>query len=134
MVMANALFVLLVGGLILERLLEVRAGNRNMQRLLAEGAREHSGGHYPLIVTMHTLFFTSLITEWMVHGKPLASYWFIPFTVFIGAQILRWLSRRALAGRWTTRIVTLPGKPLIASGPYKYLPHPIYIAVCLELA
>jgi methyltransferase len=132
--MATALFVVLVGGLIVERLLEVRAGNRNMKRLLADGAREHSGGHYPVIVTMHTLFFISLISEWMARGKPLATYWYIPFTLLLAAQILRWLSRRALAGRWTTRIVTLPGKPLVANGPYKYMPHPIYIAVCLELS
>src|ERR1041385_8816690 len=115
MVMTTALFILLVGGLIIERLLEVRAGNRNMKRLLAEGAREHSSGHYPIIVAMHALFFGALITEWNMRGKPLASYWFIPLAIFIGAQTLRWLSRRALAGRWTTRIVTLRGKPLVAN-------------------
>lgn len=132
--MEVVLFTCVVGGLIIERLLEVRVGNQNMARLLARGGREHASGHYLAIIAMHTLFFCSTNTEFFMRGFPLPSYWPVPFVVLLAAQTLRFWSRRALAGRWTTRIVTVPNEPLVASGPYRYIPHPIYIAVALELA
>ena len=41
---------------------------------------------------------------------------------------------RSMQGRWTTRILVLPGTPSIATGPFRYLPHPNYCVVALELA
>jgi methyltransferase len=134
MVMTNYLFVLLVGGLILERLLELRASNKNMKRLLAEGGRLNPDRHYPIIVLMHVCFFASLIAQRLQYDEaPLSDQWPLFLLLFIAGQLLRFFSRRALAGRWTTRIVTMPGKSLVASGPYRYIPHPIYFAVGLEL-
>lgn len=105
-----------------------------MRALFARGGREEGNAHYRLIVAMHVAFFGSAITEWLLRGELLPGYWTLPFLVFVAAQFLRWISRKALAGRWTARIVTVPGERLVANGPYKYLHHPIYIAVCLELA
>jgi len=36
--------------------------------------------------------------------------------------------------RWTFRVLVLPGSPLVASGPYRWLRHPNYLAVIGELA
>ena len=36
--------------------------------------------------------------------------------------------------RWTTRIIVLPGAPLVAAGPYRYLSHPNYAVVAAEIA
>ncbi|MDP4200323.1 MAG: isoprenylcysteine carboxylmethyltransferase family protein [Bacteroidota bacterium] len=131
--MVSELFIFLVGGLIIERLLELRASRRNMANLFARGGRERSGGHYPVIVAMHISFFFSIITEYLVHGGQLPDYWWAAVIVFVLAQLLRLWSRLVLGERWTARIVIVPGQPLIASGPYRFLPHPIYIAVALEL-
>src|SRR5437764_300591 len=103
MVMATAFFIVLVGAFIFERLLELRASRRNMALLISRGGREHASGHYPIIVAMHVLFFVALIAEWKVFGGTLADYWPIPFALLIAAQALRFFSRRALAGRWTSR-------------------------------
>ncbi len=131
--MALALFIGLVGGLIIERLLELRASRRNMALLFARGGRERSSGHYPLIVAMHVGFFISTITEFILRGECLPEFWLLPLGVFVAAQLLRLWSRISLGGRWTSRIVTVPGEPLVASGPYRFLSHPIYLAVALEL-
>lgn len=131
--MDQLLFIVLVGGLIIERLLELRASRRNMARLLARGGRERSRGHYPVIVAMHVCFFTSTITEYLMCGQGLPDYWLVPFALFAVGQLLRLWSRISLGGRWTARIVTVPGEALVASGPYRVLSHPIYLAVVIEL-
>jgi methyltransferase len=40
----------------------------------------------------------------------------------------------SLGRRWTTRIIVLPGAPLVASGPYRVLKHPNYFILTAELA
>ena len=126
-------FLFLVVVLILERLLELRAAKRNTARLLAEGAREYGAKHYPVIVTMHVAFFISLIVEFYLRRASLGRYWQVGLVVFILAQALRLWSRRSLSGRWTARVIVIPGERLVARGPYARIPHPIYIAVALEL-
>ena len=126
-------FTSLVLLLVIERLLELRAAKRNLKRLLADGGREFGAGHYPVIVAMHVAFFASLIIEFYLWDSPLARFWEIPFGIFILAQGLRLWARRAMGDRWTTRVIVIPGERLIASGPFRFVRHPIYVAVVLEL-
>jgi len=48
-------------------------------------------------------------------------------------QLLRFWVVRSLGIFWTTRIISLPGTPLVTSGPYRYLRHPNYLAVAGEI-
>ena len=48
------------------------------------------------------------------------------------AQALRWWCIATLGPRWNTRIVVIPGLPLVAAGPYRWLRHPNYVAVVVE--
>jgi methyltransferase len=128
-----SLFALLLLGLVAERLLELRSAKRNTARLIAEGGREFGASHYPAIVAMHTAFFISLIVEFILRQAPLSAVWLLPFSLFALAQCWRLWSRRTMAGRWTARVIVIPGERLIARGPYRLVRHPIYIAVALEL-
>ena len=51
----------------------------------------------------------------------------------MGGQALRYWAILSLGERWTTRVVILPGVPLVERGPYKHLQHPNYLAVALEI-
>jgi methyltransferase len=82
---------------------------------------------------MHSLFPLALIAEVLVLGaRPgaLAPVW---LAFWVAAQLLRWVSMRALGVRWTTRIVVVPGAPLVRRGPYRWVRHPNYVAVVTEL-
>jgi methyltransferase len=127
-------FLFVVFWLIVQRLLELRTANRNTTRLLKAGGIEVGRSHYPLIVILHVCFFASLIIEFVVR-RPAAfpSYWWLAFIVFILAQLLRFWVRSTMKARWTTRIIVVPGEQLVDRGPYRYLPHPNYLAVSLEL-
>jgi methyltransferase len=54
--------------------------------------------------------------------------------VVLGTQALRWWCVRSLGPQWNTRIVVVPGLPLVSRGPYRWLRHPNYVAVVLEVA
>jgi methyltransferase len=113
----------------LQRLGELVLAQYNTNKLLARGAIEVGAAHYPLIVAVHALW---LIALW-VYGRnqevnlpALAAY--------VTLQELRIWILVSLGSRWTTRIIVLPGQPLIASGPYRYFSHPNYAVVVGEIA
>jgi methyltransferase len=129
----SLLYIVLIVLFISERLNELRSANRNSDKLLERGGREFGAAHYPVIVAMHSAFFASLVTEFIMRNEPLASYFVLPLFLLLGAQVLRLWVRRAMKDRWTTRIIVVPGENLITSGPFRYVAHPIYIAVAIEL-
>jgi methyltransferase len=112
-----------------ERLAELWLARRNTAALLADGAVEVAPGHYPLIVAMHGTWLAGL---WLIGAdKPLDPIWLATFAVL---QILRGWILATLGRRWTTRIIVLPGAPLVTRGPYRFLSHPNYVVVAGELA
>ena len=113
----------------LQRLGELVLSRRNTERLLARGAVEVGASHYPLIVLVHAGWLTALWIWGRDQDVNLAA-----LTGFLVLQGLRLWILAALGPRWTTRIVVLPGAPLVASGPYRYLPHPNYAVVVGEIA
>lgn len=113
----------------LQRLSELRIAKNNTARLLAAGAKEHSPGHYLLIVAVHTLWLATLF--WLAPGQPI--HW--PFLVlFVLLQLGRVWVLRTLGPRWTTRIIVLPGAPLVTGGPFRFVRHPNYLVVIGEIA
>ena len=113
----------------LQRLGELVLARRNTAALLAKGAREVAPEHYPVMVALHASWIIGL---WLTApGRPVALFWFL---VFMGLQVLRLWVLATLKGRWTTRIIVLPGTPLVRSGPYRFLRHPNYAIVVGEIA
>ena len=108
----------------LQRLGELWLSNRNTRRLLARGAHEVSAAHYPLIVAVHALWLAAL--WWFAPGRPVDGFW---LALFILLQLTRVWVLATLGPRWTTRIVILPGAPLVTGGPYRFVNHPNYVVV-----
>ena len=91
----------------LQRLGELVLSRYNTRRLLARGAIEVGASHYPLVVSVHAAW---LIALWI------------------------WGRDQDLVLPALSRIIVLPGEPLVASGPYRYLAHPNYAVVAGEIA
>ena len=53
--------------------------------------------------------------------------------LFAASKGLKYWAIRTLGDRWSFRVLTLPGVPLVTTGPYRYVAHPNYIAVAGEL-
>jgi methyltransferase len=56
------------------------------------------------------------------------------FALFAALQLLRLWVLVSLGRFWTTRLLTLPGAPLVQKGPYRWLRHPNYLVVAAEIA
>lgn len=118
----------------LQRIVELRLAKRNTQKLLQNGAVEFGRGHYWVLVVLHSAFFLCLFTEKYLNSPETPAWWPALFTIFFLAQLARVWVIRSLGGRWTTRIIVLPGKATLKQGPFRFLPHPNYTVVAVELA
>jgi methyltransferase len=120
---------LLLGAVTAERIAELYLARRNTAALLAKGAVEVAPEHYPAIVAMHVLWLASL---WIFGAtRAIHPTW---LAIFLLLQVLRVWILMTLGSRWTTRIIVLPGAPLISNGPYRIFSHPNYFVVVGEIA
>jgi methyltransferase len=123
--------VALVG---LQRLLELRLSRRHERLLRARGAVERGREHYSLMITLHVLWLVSTLVEGTLRGPGLAAWWPIPLALFLLVQPLRYWAIVSLGENWNTRILVVPGEGLVGRGPYRYLWHPNYVVVAVEIA
>ncbi len=126
---ATALAYAVLALVALQRLSELPLSARNTKALRARGAVETGAGHYPLIVGLHVLWLAAIVV-FLPHPTPF--YWPL-LAVFALFQLLRLWVIRALGVFWTTRIISVPGAPLVTTGPFRYLRHPNYLAVAGEI-
>ena len=112
-----------------QRLSEMAIAQQNTRRLLAAGATEYAPGHYPLIVAVHAGWLAAL--WWFAPGRPIG--WSL-IGLFVLLQLGRIWVLRTLGPRWTTRIIVLPGAPLVTGGPFRFVRHPNYLVVIGEIA
>jgi methyltransferase len=129
---------LLYIGLILvvaaERILEMVISRRNAARAFEQGGREYGASHFPWMVALHTTFLFAAPLEVLLLDRPL-----IPGLaaamglVLLGTMGLRYWVISALDGRWNTRVIVVPGLPAVTGGPFRWIRHPNYLAVILEL-
>lgn len=120
----------IVGLIALQRLGELAYAQRNTRALLAKGAVEIGRAHYPLFVLLHAAWLVAIVA--MLPPSP-PIHW-PALAVVIALQAMRLWVIATLGPYWTTRIVTLPGAPLVRSGPYRFLRHPNYAVVVGEIA
>lgn len=119
--------LLLVAG---QRLGELVIANRNTKALRARGAVEIGAAHYPLIVALHAVWL-AMLAGWIALNAPTVNLALL--ALFACLQAGRLWVLWSLGPYWTTRIITLPGAPLIRRGPYRFLRHPNYLIVVLEI-
>ena len=118
--------------IIVQRIGELIYAKRNTSWLLSNGAIEVGSGHYFLFPLLHGIWILS-IALW-IYSNNLETIWFEFFILYCLLQLLRVWIFVSLGKRWTTRIIILPRKSLVSSGPYRFLKHPNYILVWVEVA
>ncbi|MGD9960567.1 isoprenylcysteine carboxyl methyltransferase family protein [Nocardioides sp.] len=126
-------FTVLVAFVGLERVAELVVSKRTSAWSLALGGTESGRGHYPVMVVLHTGLLVGALVEawWRRPEVPAALAWSM-LVLVIASQALRWWCITTLGRRWNTRVIVVPGLPLVASGPYRFFSHPNYVAVVVE--
>jgi methyltransferase len=126
-------YLVLIGLVVLERLAELVVAKRNLAWARAKGGVEYGRGHYPFIVLLHVALLAAAPAEvWLAHRPFVPALGWPMLAVVVLAQGLRWWCIRTLGRQWNTRVVVVPGLPLVDRGPYRFFPHPNYVAVVAE--
>lgn len=130
---SQVLYTLLVAAVVGERFAELGVARRNARWAFAHGGREVGGGHYPVMVVLHTgLLLGCLVEVWLADRPFVPAIGWVMLVLAVGSQVLRWWCIRTLGPRWNTRVIVVPGMPLVDRGPYRWLRHPNYVAVVVE--
>jgi len=126
-------FTVLIGLVALERVAELVVSTRNVRWSKARGGVEVGQRHYLFMVLLHTALLVGAVVEVWVADRP-----FLPvlgwtmLALVLASQGLRWWCIRTLGRQWNTRVVVVPGLARVEGGPYRWLPHPNYVAVVVE--
>ena len=116
-----------------ERIAELVVSARNARWSFARGGIEYGGGHFPPMVALHTGLLLACLAEVWLLDRPFLPWLGWPMLVLVlASQALRWWCIGTLGPRWNTRVIVVPGLPLVTRGPYRWLHHPNYVAVVVE--
>lgn len=121
---------LLLALVALERLGELVYASRNTRRLKARGGIEVAAEQYPFFIALHTAWLLAMFVFIPKTTPPIP--WLL--AAFVVVEAARVWTLSSLGPYWTTRVITIPGEPLVKRGPYRFVRHPNYVVVALEIA
>ncbi|TDL10436.1 hypothetical protein EUA04_11115 [Mycolicibacterium obuense] len=124
-------YTALIIAVALERIAELVVSQRNLAFSRKRGGVEYGTGHYPVMVVLHTALLVACLLE-AAHREFLPALGWPMFGIVLAAQGLRWWCISTLGHQWNTRVVVVPGAARVTGGPYRYVPHPNYVAVVAE--
>ena len=131
----QVLFTGIVVAVIGQRLVEMGISQRHLAKLLSQGAREHGDNWLPAVKLLQTSWWIAMLVEvWVLNRPFIPALGAIAFVLLLAGQLLRYLSMRALKDRWTLTITTIPNSSAVNTGIYRYLRHPNWLGVILEIA
>ncbi len=127
------IFYFILVFVIIQRLVELVIAKRNEKAMREKGAYEVGASHYKFMILLHASFFVSFLVEVVFFKSVLTPHYGL-LAVFLLLQLLRIWCLKSLGTFWNTKIIILPGANVVVRGPYKFIRHPNYLVVCLEIA
>ncbi len=128
-------YLVLVILIAIQRLFEIKRSRKNEAKLKARGGMELSSGHFTYMRLLHIFWLWACILEAYLRQTP--PLWYISlgaFAALLLGQIFRLAAIHTLKERWTVRIIVLEGEAPVTTGIYRYLRHPNYLGVIIEIA
>ncbi len=124
-------YTLLIAAVAIERVAELVVSQRNLTWSTSRGGVEFGAGHYSVMVVLHTALLAGCLVE-AAHRAFIPALGWPMLAVVIAAQALRWWCIATLGQQWNTRVVVVPDAGRVSRGPYRFIPHPNYVAVVIE--
>lgn len=122
-----------LAAVIAQRCFELRLAKANAKKIRSAGGYEVGAEHYPQIVSLHIAFFVFLLAEFFIRSPEPKVSMAVAAVVFLVLQAARVWCILSLGMYWNTRIYVVKNMQLIRKGPYRYVRHPNYMVVTLEM-
>jgi len=127
-------YLLLLAVVGFSRLMELRVSRRNQRRLEAAGAHEVRDPSLPWMVAFHTCVLLGAAFEVVVFDRPLIPWLAcLGLVLFVLTNLGRWWVIQTLGVNWTVRVVAGTEHKISAAGPFRWVRHPNYAFVFLEM-
>jgi methyltransferase len=116
------------------RIVELQISRRHQREMVAHGAAKVNDPRFRWMVLLHTGVLVGAAVEVVFLHRP-----FIPvlaavcFVIFLAANVVRWWVIRTLGEHWNVQIMNSTGLGVITTGPFRYVRHPNYAAVFVEM-
>ena len=126
------LALLLAVGLL--RIFELRVSRRHQQQMIASGASKVNEPHFRWIVFLHTAVLIGAALEVIFLRRP-----FIPIlaavmlALFLAGNAVRLWVVRTMGKHWNVQVMNSMGLGVVTGGPFRFVRHPNYAAVFLEM-
>ncbi|MGI8671724.1 MAG: isoprenylcysteine carboxylmethyltransferase family protein [Luteitalea sp.] len=113
--------------------LEAWLATRNEGVLRTWGAREVPDASYPWMRVSYPAGFVAMAVEGWWRGGGTHRWLVVGLLVFAAGKAIKYAAIAVLGPRWSFRVLTVPGRPLVADGIYRWLRHPNYVGVAAEI-
>ena len=124
--------LIVVIGVLLLMLVELQLSYFNERALRARGAVEPPDDPYRLMRLAYPGAFVAMGLEGATHALNRDAL-LAGLVLLGGAKLLKFWVMATLRDRWTFKVLVPKDAPLVTAGPYRFVNHPNYVAVILEL-
>lgn len=127
-------YLILLAAVAAGRLLELRLSARNRRRLAAKGVAPVAEPHFRWMVLLHVGVLVSAALEAaLLHRRLIPGLALTMGVLFVLANSLRWWVIRTLSEHWNAGVMASAPLGVVTHGPYRWIRHPNYVAVFVEL-
>lgn len=128
------LYLFLLAAVGAGRLVEMRISRRNQKNLAAQGVQKISEPHFHWMILLHGGVLAGAALEVVFLRRPFFPALAAPMALlFIFSNAMRWWVIRTLGSHWNIQVMASAGLGAVTAGPYRWVRHPNYLAVYLEL-
>ncbi len=116
------------------RIVELQISRRHQREMVAHGAAKVNDPRFRWMVLLHTGVLVGAAVEVVLLHRP-----FFPvlaavcFVIFLAANAVRWWVIRTLGEHWNVQVMNSTGLGVVTTGPFRYVRHPNYAAVFVEM-
>jgi len=128
------LYLALLAAVGLARLVELRISRRHQREMAGRGIEKRSDPQFRWMVALHTVVLWGAALEVVALRRPFLPQLAAPMAVlFLCATALRWWVIHTMGAHWNVEVVASAPLGVVTTGPFRWVRHPNYLAVFVEL-
>jgi methyltransferase len=117
------------------RLVEMRLSRRHQRALGTRGIAIQREPVFGFMVALHTGVLVAAALEVILLRRPFVAAVGVPaLALVVLANLLRWWVIATLGPHWNVRVMGSLSMGVVSTGPFRFVRHPNYVAVFVELA